>query len=443
MHLSHARSFCALAVLLAVSLCAGDTLTTRDGRKYTGLVISRDKAAVVFEVHKYGATMRIKFALAEVASVRESPLPADTARIAEPDPQPSAQETASLPELPALEPAPPIAQVSGPTFCVIPMRGVVGKDIVAPVLEAALADAVKRKPTVIILEMDSPGGLIREVEPLIGTIRKYHEARIVLVVHHAISAAAITGLSVPEIYMTSNSIFGAATAFRVMPDGTPLEIEEKMRSVWRAVARNSAEQGGHSPLLAMAMIDAKYDLRVETGSDGKKTIVEGDGGDMVVSRGNLLAMTAPEGKACGLSAGTIDDFATLGKLLHMAKWTRIDCHAPALMEHWQKSIAQAQKEFDRLDKEAAKNMEQARASDPSQFTYKGYPNGTLTPESQQQWNDRAEACTKSLAAAEETLDKMSALTEKFPQLLADADAIKKQKTQIDAVKTNIQKRQKK
>jgi len=56
-----------------------------------------------------------------------------------------------------------------------------------------LADAVKRKPTVIVLEMDSPGGLIREVEPLIGTIRKYKDTRTVLVVHHAISAAAIRG----------------------------------------------------------------------------------------------------------------------------------------------------------------------------------------------------------------------------------------------------------
>jgi hypothetical protein len=319
------------------------------------------------------------------------------------------------------------------------MRGEVGKDLVASVLDQSLADAVGRKPTVIVLEMDSPGGRIREVEPLVQTIRKYRQTRTVLVAHHAISAAAITALSVPEIYMAPNAIFGAATAFRVMPDGTPQDIEEKMRSVWRAVGRNSAEQGGHSPLLAMAMIDAKYDLHVETGGDGRKTVVEGIGGDMVVREGSLLAMTAPEARACGLAAGIIEDFATLGRLLRVGKWTHIECYAPTLMEHWQKIAAQAQKDFDRMDGEFVQNMKDARASDPSQFSYQAYRNGDLTPQSQQQWQERSAACTKSLTAAEQVLDKMAPLAAKFPQFLIDANEIRKKKDAIESMKSAIQK----
>ncbi len=428
--------FALAAVALAVSASLGDILTTKDGRVFDGVVIRRSDSGVVFEVKKYGATMRMTFAPAEVASIREGPVADPPPRIPEPE-EPSAL-TDSTPEEP-LPPPPPVVEHAGPAYCVVPMRGEVGKDLVASVLDQALADAVKRKPTVIVLEMDSPGGLIHEVEPLVQTIRKYRDTRTVLVVHHAISAAAITGLSVPEIYMTSNSIFGAATAFRATPDGTPEDIEEKMRSVWRAVARNSAEQGGHSPLLGSAMIDAKYDLHVETGRDGKKEIVEGSGADMVVRQGNLLAMTAPEACASGLAAGTIDDFATLGKLLRVGKWTRLECHAPALMEHWRKASAQAQKDFDRLDAEYQQNMKDARESDPSRFSYQAYRDGTLTPESQKQWQERAGPCVKSLTAAGQDLDKMTALSEKFPQFLIGVDDIRKKKNAIESMKAALQK----
>ncbi len=236
--------------MLTVSQAGGDILTTRDGRVFDGFVISRNGGKVVFEVRKYGATMRMQFDPADIASLRSAPVHVAPRRSEpEPDPQPVAPEAPSPAELPPLAEAPPIVHVSGPSYCVIPLYGQIGVDIVAGVLDQALADALKRKPSVIVLEMDSPGGLVREVEPLIGTIQKYRDARLVLVVHNAISAAAITGLSVREIYMTSNSIFGAATAFRVTPDGTPQDIEEKMRSVWRAVARNQRRDRRPQPAI--------------------------------------------------------------------------------------------------------------------------------------------------------------------------------------------------
>lgn len=432
-----ARWFFALAAVLTVSVSLGDTLTTKDGHLYDGKVLRRSDSGVVFEVHKYGATMRMEFAARDVASISRGPVADLAPRIAEPD-APGATGAAETAD-DSLPPPPPIVEHAGPTYCVVPMRGEVGKDLVASVLDQALADAVKRKPTVIVLEMDSPGGLIREVEPLIGTIRKYRDTRTVLVVHHAISAAAITALSVPEIYMTPNSIFGAATAFRVMPDGTPQDIEEKMRSVWRAVARNSAEQGGHSPLLASAMIDAKYDLHFETNRDGKKEIVEGTGGDTVVRQGNLLAMTAPEACACGLAAGTIEDFATLGKLLRVGKWAPLDCYAPTLMEHRQKIAARAQKDFDRLSGQFEQNMKDAGDSDPSRFKYAANRDGSLTPESQKQWQERAVPCLKALTAAGQDLDKMAALAEKFPQFLTGADGIRKNKDAVESMKSALQK----
>ncbi len=165
--------------------------------------------------------------------------------------------------------------------------------------------------------------------------------------------------------------------------------------------------------------------------------MEGEGGETVLRQGSLLALTAPEAKACGLSAGTVDDFATLGNLLHVGRWTRIECHAPVLMEHWQKSVAIARKEFDGLNRQFTQNMEQARASDPAQFTYLADSSGALTAELRRQWQDRVDACTKALNAAGETLDKMTAWAEKFPQLLADPDSLRKERNKIESMKTGI------
>ena len=55
--------------------------------------------------------------------------------------------------------APPIASsaFAKPTYYLIPLHGEVGSTILAGRLEKSLADAVARKPTVVVLDIDSPG----------------------------------------------------------------------------------------------------------------------------------------------------------------------------------------------------------------------------------------------------------------------------------------------
>ena len=56
--------------------------------------------------------------------------------------------------------APEIKKYDVPTYYIIPLKGMVGKTFVASVLEESLEDAVQREPTVVILDVDSPGGLL-------------------------------------------------------------------------------------------------------------------------------------------------------------------------------------------------------------------------------------------------------------------------------------------
>jgi len=219
------------------------------------------------------------------------------------------------------------------------------------------------------------------------------------------------------------------------------------RSLGAGPGLNEPAKWGHhginevwvNALCKWVLMDAKYDLHFDTGRDGKKEIVEGTGSNTVVRQGNLLAMTAPEACACGLAAGTVEDFATLGKLLRVGKWTALECHAPTLMEHRQKAAAQAQKDFDRLDGEFEQNMKDARQSDPSRFKYQAYRDGSLTPESQKQWQERSVPCLKALTAAGQDLDKMAALAQKFPQFLTGADDIRKNKDAVESMKSALRK----
>ncbi len=421
-------------LVLMVSVVSADTLITMDGKTYEGRLVTRTDAKVVFAVVKYGVSMEMDFLPQDVKEIRQSKTPPDATSKPASHPAPDS----GMVEIP-LPPPPPIVKYDGPTYCVIPMKGTIGKEIVASVVDDAFKDILKRKPTVIVLEMDSPGGLIQEVGPLANVLLKYSDFRLVVMVKQAISAAAVTTMSVKEIYTTPGSVIGAATAYVLGRDGMPKDIDEKMRSIWRATARTCAENGRHPPLLAEAMIEAKHNLEwVE--ENGKKTIREGRGQNLFLEEGKLLCLTAGEAVEVGLAQGTVEDYKALGKAMGFPKWQECKCYAPALMETWAKNVDQAKKDFDRLDQEYKQSMRQSEATDPSQFTYMVYPNGSFTGDSQQKWQSRSAACMRFLTKASETLDKMAALADKYSQLLITPESIRDEKDKIDAIKTRVQKR---
>jgi ClpP class serine protease len=426
---------------MLVSVVAADTLVTTDGQTYEGRLVQRTEEKVVFEVVKYGVTMQKEFPAKDVQEIRQGK--SSPAAASKPAKTPASQPASApaMAEIP-LPPPPPIVKYDGPTYCVIPLKGEIGVEVVASVLDDAFKDILKRKPTVIVLEMDSPGGMIHEVEPLTNTLIKYSDFRLVVLVKQAISAAAITSMSVKEIYTTPASVIGAATAWKMGRDGMPKDIDEKMRSIWRAQARTCAENGGHQPLLAEAMIEAKHNL-VIVEKNGKKMVREGrpePGDDAFLEQGTLLCLTAEDAVKVGLAEGMVEDYKALGKAMGFPKWQECKCYAPILMDIWSKNIAQAKKEFDRLDKDFRQSMRQANASDPSQFSYVVHTNGIFTGDSQAKWQSRSAACLRFLGKASEDLDKMAALADKYSNFLYTPDSIRDEKDKIDAMKTRVQKR---
>jgi ATP-dependent protease ClpP protease subunit len=310
--------FVALLLTSATSVCVGDTLTTTDGRKFEGTLVRQDESAVVFDIARGGAETRITFDPREVLKVTKAPLVQPNSATAKPATRPAAISAAAA-AVDAPPTPPPIEKYSGPTYYMIPLRGEVGGTFNAAVLEQSLADASQRSPTVVVLEIDSPGGSIAEVPKMVEVINQYKKKlRIVVYTRRAISAAAITALAADDIYMRRTAIIGAATAYKLNEaNGMPENISEKMESVWRATARSSAEIGKHPTALADAMIDRNVQLyRIK--EDGGTVISTNDsGGRGVLLKGNgkLLTMTAQEAVVSTLAAGIADDVQELGAAL--------------------------------------------------------------------------------------------------------------------------------
>ncbi|HVX84776.1 MAG TPA: hypothetical protein VH253_08170 [Phycisphaerae bacterium] len=263
--------------------------------------------------------------------------------------------------------APPVLPAPAtPAYYLIPLHGEVGQTILACALEKSLADALLRHPTVVVLDIDSPGGLVGEAEQIIKVIHAYNaKLRIVALTDQDLSAAAILSLSVKEIYVKPTSTIGAATAFQMSNANLPADIQEKMQSAWRAVARNSAEEGGHNPLLADAMIDSSLELHVETGAAGAPVIKEGPGDRTLVHQGKILTLTSHEAVDCGLAVAIVENMDDLGVHLKMPGWKPIAGLGTLLAADLPKRNAAYHDQIEKVGQQVHEDILGAESHDPS------------------------------------------------------------------------------
>lgn len=161
------------------------------------------------------------------------------------------------------------------------------------VTEATAADA-------IIFTMDTPGGRVDITRDIIDIIRNSDIPFYTFVERDAYSAGAIIAVATEKIYMAPGSVIGAATPMMMGPTGSPQnlndDVSEKMKSGVAAMVRAAAEQGGHDPDLAEAMVRREMEYSVGT--------------NVISKAGELLTLTAKEAEGI-LSAGTVDDVDAL------------------------------------------------------------------------------------------------------------------------------------
>ncbi len=131
----------------------------------------------------------------------------------------------------------------------IPVSGIVDASMLR-YLQRAFAEAEDAGAQTIILEIDTPGGLLSAAFEISDLI---HDSQLPVIAHvryNALSAGAFLALSAQRMYMAPGSVIGAAEPRRM--DGQA--ADEKTLSAWEARMRSVTERQGKDPEIAAAMV---------------------------------------------------------------------------------------------------------------------------------------------------------------------------------------------
>ena len=124
----------------------------------------------------------------------------------------------------------------------------------AAYIKKAIKKAEDEGASLIILELDTPGGLLSSALSIKNYIIESDIPVVAYINKNALSAGALISLSCASIYMSDGSIIGAATP--VYMKGNSIEkASEKEISAMRAAMRSSAEISKKNVRIAEAMVD--------------------------------------------------------------------------------------------------------------------------------------------------------------------------------------------
>jgi ATP-dependent protease ClpP protease subunit len=169
---------------------------------------------------------------------------------------------------------------------------------------------------IIVLEIDSPGGMVSEIFKFVDAIRAVRERhRVVAWVREAISGAAMASMQCDEIYFRSTGALGAAMMIsgRDSVYGEPLDK-------FRGEIGDVIEKNGRPRSVFEAMVKAKAVLTyTKDPATGKSTFhdkITGLPGEVVLSdEKDNLTFNASNALDCGFSKGTADSLEQLAPLL--------------------------------------------------------------------------------------------------------------------------------
>ena len=130
-------------------------------------------------------------------------------------------------------------------------------------LKKAIDEANDKKADLIILELDTPGGLLSSALSIKNYIMESNVPVVVYINKNALSAGALISLSAKEIYMSDGSVIGAATPV-YLNGNEPKKAGEKEVSAMRAAMRSSAETTKKNAKAAEAMVDETIVLTKKT-----------------------------------------------------------------------------------------------------------------------------------------------------------------------------------
>jgi membrane-bound serine protease (ClpP class) len=118
-------------------------------------------------------------------------------------------------------------------------------------VQLALRHAEETKADVVIIEMDTYGGVLTDAKDIVDYIMHYKNPVWVFINSDAASAGALISIACDSIYMAQGGSIGAATVV----DGSGQKAPDKYQSYMRSIMRSTAEVNGRNPQIAEGMVD--------------------------------------------------------------------------------------------------------------------------------------------------------------------------------------------
>lgn len=115
----------------------------------------------------------------------------------------------------------------------------------------ALSHAEKINADVILIEMDTYGGVLTDAKDIVDLLMNVKTPLWVFINADAASAGALIAIACDSIYMSPGATIGAATVV----DGTGARAPDKYQSYMRSIMRSTAEENHRNPAIAEAMVD--------------------------------------------------------------------------------------------------------------------------------------------------------------------------------------------
>ncbi|HEY8511155.1 MAG TPA: NfeD family protein [Cyclobacteriaceae bacterium] len=123
-------------------------------------------------------------------------------------------------------------------------------------VDLALDHASSTKADIVIIEMDTYGGVLTDAKEIVDAIMDFEKPIWVFINSDAASAGALISIACDSIYMAPGATIGAATVVEATGEKAP----DKYQSYMRSIMRSTAEERGRDPRIAEAMVDEQIDL---------------------------------------------------------------------------------------------------------------------------------------------------------------------------------------
>ena len=118
----------------------------------------------------------------------------------------------------------------------------------------ALKEAREMKADIILIHMNTYGGMLESADSIRTTILNSEIPFWVYIDNNAASAGALISIACDSIYMREGASIGAATVVNQTGEAMP----DKYQSYMRAMMRATAEAKGRDPEIAQAMVDPRF-----------------------------------------------------------------------------------------------------------------------------------------------------------------------------------------